>query len=142
MQARCIAAELKDISPPVYYEGAGPFVFAREDGDEGFRLYVFEPLSAEQFLADPLALSDVYTQDGFYDLVGQHIDLTPLHYTGAYHPLIRYKVIPDEPACRQVLKDICLGKADANQVIRIMLISPDGTWLSCESLLEMPLWLA
>lgn len=140
LTGRCEAVGLAEISPPLYYQGEGPFIFALGKHAGKYQAYLFEVLSPDEFLTAPDAIPRACYEDAFFDMVERHVDLSPLHDTDEHHPLIRYKVVPDDPACRSVLKELCL--AETTDAVRIMLVSPDGTWLSCDDLRQMPLWLS
>ena len=140
LNSRCNSRGFLQISPPLNYQDEGPFILTLALFDDEYYCFAFEILDAKRFLADPAAEAAAFNQDEFCALVARHMDFSALYDSDEYHPLVRHKLIPDEPACRMAVQKLWL--TEPAKAARIFMVSQDGSWFTGEDVRELPAFLS
>ena len=138
--SRCDSDGFLQVSPPLTYREEGPFVLTLARFDGQYYCFVFEVFDAGRFLADPAAQSAAYGDNEFFALVARHMDFSALYGSDEYHPLIRHKLIPDEPACRSAVQ--ALWQNQPQEAARILMVTDDGAWFTGEDIRGLPAWMS
>lgn len=137
--SRCNSKGFLQVSPPLQFRDEGPFVVTLAYFEDRYYCFAFEVLDAGRFLSDPAAQAAAYSEDEFFEMVARHMDFSALFGSEESHPLIRHKLIPDEPACRSAVQT--LWQSQPQEAARILMITSDGSWFTGEDIREMPAWL-
>lgn len=137
---RCQEPGFLQVSPPLTYGSEGPFIITLAQAENRYCCIAFEILNADRFLSDPGAETRSYYDQAFFELVARYIDFSLLRDASEYHTLVRRKLIPDEPACRTAAHS--LWQTDPDAAACLLMVRPDGTWISGEEVRTLPAWLA
>jgi len=124
------------VAEPQQYEGEGPFILALDEVDGKFVFYFFAVADTPEFLADPQALPHSFGVQDFFHTLADCLDLKHIEQTDQYYQLTCRKVVPDEPSCRIVLQS--LWQTDPVTASSIILVGPDGVWLSGKAIRDIP----
>jgi hypothetical protein len=140
---RCTSNGFHQISSPLPYQDQELLMFALANWEEEYHFFGFEIVSSVDFLANPAAKTKAYKDPVFFDRMTHEIDLSPLIHEGSDAPNCKfgfYKIVPDEPACRMMVKT--LWNSDQNAAARVILVSRDGTWLTGKDMLGISVLLS
>ena len=128
---RCTSNGFHQVSSPLTYQDQEVLVCALANWEEEYHFFGFEVVSSTEFLSNPTAKTNAYKDPVFFNRMTQEIDLSPLSHASSASLNCKfgfYKIVPDEPACRLMVKNLWLS--DPNAAARVVLVAHDGTWLT------------
>lgn len=119
-----------------FFEGEGPFLFAVDEKSGAPNFFCFSFADADEFLSCPEALPNALQSPQFPFVLAEALALDHLEGSGKLYQLSYYKIVPDDPACREAVKK--MWQSDVQTASLIALLSSDGILLPANVLCQDP----
>ena len=128
LMAACVFSacngRFRDVTYPYRANKNTVYVMVLDCRFETFAFHCFEIYDAELLLAAPSLLTDTLDDPEIMFKVAETLDYGDFQNTGQYYNLTLSKVIPDDPACRRLVRELYAVNPAA--VCRIQLLDEFG----------------